>query len=79
MSLAPKQVVPKLPGNNNNNNNIRIYWSFKELTDTGATGAPQKATAQKGERILELLEEVLLAFIEEMDRSQWKYDWQKKP
>ena len=76
MSLAPKQVVPKLPGNNNNN--IRIYWSFKELTDTGATGAPQKATAQKGERILELLEEVLLAFIEEMDRSQWKYGWQKK-
>jgi creatinine amidohydrolase len=78
MSLAPKQVVPKLPGNNSNNNTIRIYWSFKELTDTGTTGAPQKATAQKGERILELLEEVLLAFIEEMDRSQWKYGWQKK-
>jgi creatinine amidohydrolase len=72
MNLAPKQVVPKLPGNN-----VRIYWSFKELTDTGATGSPQKATAQKGERILELLEGTLLAFIEEMDRSQWKYGLKK--
>jgi creatinine amidohydrolase len=73
MNLAPKQVVPKLPGNNN----VRIYWSFEELTDTGATGAPQKATAQKGERILELLEGVLLSFIEEMDRNHWKYGQKK--
>jgi creatinine amidohydrolase len=38
---------------------VRIYWRFRELTNTGATGAPKKATAEKGERIMQLLEMVL--------------------
>lgn len=67
MTLAPQEVVPKLP------DNIRIFWNFSELTDTGATGAPRRATAEKGQRIIEILENVLLGFIADMDKNQWTY------
>ena len=67
MRNAPKKIIPKLP------HNIRIYWKFNELTDTGATGAPQKATRTKGDKIISILENVLLAFIRDMDKNQWNY------
>jgi creatinine amidohydrolase len=67
MTIAPKDVIPKLP------DNVRIYWKFNELTDTGATGAPRKATRAKGDKIITILESVLLAFIQEMEKNQWKY------
>lgn len=66
MHLAPEQVVPKLP------DNVRIYWKFGELTETGATGAPRKATVEKGERIMEILENVILTFIKDMDKNGWR-------
>jgi creatinine amidohydrolase len=53
--------------------NIRIYWRFNELTQTGATGAPRKATRAKGDKILEVLEELLLEFIKDMEKDNWKY------
>jgi creatinine amidohydrolase/Fe(II)-dependent formamide hydrolase-like protein len=69
--VRPEQVVPKLPhgtGIHNDDHNqvdaVRIYWRFKELTNnTGATGAPKKATAEKGEQIMQLLEMVLTSFV----------------
>jgi creatinine amidohydrolase len=64
---APPEVIPKLPSN------VRIYWKFNELTDTGATGAPRKATVQKGHEILKVLEQILLSFVEEMEDKDWKY------
>jgi creatinine amidohydrolase len=67
MTVAPKDVIPKLP------DNVRIYWKFKELTDTGATGAPRKATRTKGDKIISTLENVLLAFILDMEKNQWRY------
>jgi creatinine amidohydrolase len=67
MNSAPKEVIPRLP------ENVRIFWNFDELTRTGATGAPQKANIQKGNEILQVLEEILLSFIKEMDLSDWKY------
>jgi creatinine amidohydrolase len=67
MTVAPKDVIPKLP------DNVRIYWKFKELTDTGATGAPRKATRTKGDKIISILENVLLAFILDMEKNQWRY------
>ena len=67
MTVAPKDVIPKLP------DNVRIYWKFNELTDTGATGAPKKATRMKGDKIISILENVLLAFIRDMEKNQWKY------
>jgi creatinine amidohydrolase/Fe(II)-dependent formamide hydrolase-like protein len=78
--VRPEQVVPKLPdgtGIHNDDHNqvdaVRIYWTFKELTNTGATGAPKKVTAEKGERIMQLLEMVLTSFINEMESNNWKY------
>jgi creatinine amidohydrolase len=67
MSIAPKDVIPQLP------ENIRIYWKFNELTDTGATGSPRNATRTKGEKILNILENVLLEFILHMECKEWRY------
>ena len=67
MESAPKEVLPKLP------ENIRIFWKFDELTSTGATGAPQKASIEKGNEILQMLQDLLVSFIKEMELSDWKY------
>ena len=67
MKYAPKEIVPTLPSN------VRIYWKFNELTRTGATGAPRKATVQKGEKALETIEDILLSFITDMGKHDWKY------
>ncbi len=68
MNKAPIQVIPKFPSDN-----VRIYWKFDELTNTGATGAPRKATVHKGIQALNSLENVLLEFINSMDKTDWKY------
>jgi creatinine amidohydrolase len=68
MKQAPNEVIPKLPSEK-----IRIYWRFDELTRTGATGAPRKATVRKGEQALKVLEDTLLSFIDDMDRNEWRY------
>ena len=67
MNNAPKEIIPNLP------NNIRIYFNFNELTNTGATGAPMKASIQKGENALSALEDVLLSFVNKMEKFEWKY------
>src|SRR5215472_4324313 len=67
MKNAPEKIIPKLPAN------IRIYWRFNELTQTGATGAPRKATRAKGDKILEVLEKLLLEFLKDMEKDNWKY------
>jgi creatinine amidohydrolase len=68
MEFAPNDVIPKLPSDK-----IRIYWKFNELTDTGATGAAKKATAEKGEAAIRALEKILLSFLSDMDKNNWKY------
>jgi creatinine amidohydrolase len=68
MKQAPNEVIPELPSDK-----IRIYWRFDELTSTGATGAPKKATIQKGKQALKVLEDTLLSFINDMDRTEWRY------
>lgn len=68
MKYAPMEIVPKFPSDT-----VRIYWKFDELTNTGATGAPRKATVQKGMQALKALENVLLSFINNMDKTDWRY------
>ena len=68
MDLAPEDVIPKLP-----DNGIRVYWKFNELTNTGATGSPKIATIEKGENALKSLEDVLVSFVNEMKKHDWKY------
>lgn len=65
---APEQIIPNLPGDD-----IRLYWKFSELTRTGATGAPKEASVQKGQEFINILERVVLDFINKMNHSNWKY------
>ena len=67
MRYAPKKTIPKLP------RNVRIYWRFSELTKSGATGAPRRASRSKGDETLQILERLLLGFINDMERNNWKY------
>jgi len=68
MDYAPEEVIPKLPGNN-----VRIYWKFNELTSTGSTGSPKRATIEKGEKALKSIEDVLVSFLNDMEKHNWKY------
>jgi creatinine amidohydrolase len=65
---APEQIIPNLPGDD-----IRLYWKFSELTQTGATGAPKEASVQKGQEIIDILQRVILDFINKMNASNWRY------
>lgn len=65
---APKTIIPNLPSDH-----VRIYWKFNELTQTGASGASRKASEKKGDQILTVLEEILVSFIEKMEKNDWKY------
>ncbi len=67
MRYAPKKTIPKLP------RNVRIYWRFSELTKSGATGAPRRASRSKGDETLQILERLLLGFINDMEKNNWKY------
>lgn len=62
------QVIPNLP-----NDEIRIYWKFNELTNTGITGAPKKASIEKGQEIIRILTNVIVSFISNMENNDWKY------
>lgn len=60
-------VVPRLP------DNVEIKWNFAELTNTGATGDPSRATAEKGRKMVDVLIKALVEFIKDMDAREWNY------
>lgn len=60
-------VVPDLPVH------MQIKWTFDELTSYGATGAPERATKEKGERMRKALVQLVVSFIEDMDEKGWSY------
>lgn len=60
-------VVPNLP------EHVEIKWNFAELTNTGATGDPSKATAEKGAKMLDVLLKAVVQFIKDMDARDWNY------
>ncbi len=62
-----KGVVPNLP------EHVEIKWNFAELTNTGATGDPSKATVAKGQKMVEVLVKEVVRFFREMDDRDWKY------
>lgn len=68
IKYAPSETIPNLPSDE-----IRLYWKFNELTKTGATGASNKATLEKGKKIVEILKDVLVSFLIKMQSSDWKY------
>ena len=67
-NFAPEQIIPNLP-----KDEIRLYWKFNELTNTGSTGAPRKASVEKGQKIIEILKGIIISFIITMENNDWKY------
>ncbi len=61
-------IIPNLP-----KDDIRLYWKFNELTDTGYTGDPRIASSQKGEKIIEILKNIVIEFLNVMEKNEWKY------
>jgi len=62
-----KGVVPKLPAH------VDLKWKFNELTNTGASGDPTKATQEKGAAMRKVLVEAVVEFIRYMDSINWEY------
>ncbi|WP_027362444.1 creatininase family protein [Desulfospira joergensenii] len=53
--------------------NVKLVWNFSELTDLGASGAPEKATPEKGEKMKTALVDYLVDFVTRMDAQGWRY------
>lgn len=53
--------------------NLKLIWNFDELTDCGATGSPELATKEKGEKMKKVLVDYIIDFINRMDEQNWKY------
>ena len=51
-----------------------LIWDIKEITETGATGDPTKASVEKGKQMLDILVNLVAGAIEDMDRSGWNYN-----
>ena len=52
---------------------VKLIWNFQELTDFGASGAPEKATVEKGRKMKQVLVDTVSDFIKRMDAQDWKY------
>jgi creatinine amidohydrolase len=52
---------------------VKQFWTFDELTDYGATGAPSKATLDKGEKMKQVLVDCMVNFLLRMDQQNWGY------
>jgi len=61
-----KGVIPTLP------EYVEVKWCFNELTNTGASGDPSVGTAEKGKLMEKAVVDVLVNFIKEMDKNDWK-------
>ena len=59
------------------NEKTGIIWDIAELTATGATGDPTKATVEKGKKMLEILVDLVAAGIEDMNKRGWNYNTSK--
>jgi creatinine amidohydrolase len=64
---AAKGMVPEV------DDNVSLVWNFAELTDFGATGSPELASAEKGEKMKTALVDCLVDFVHKMDTLNWRY------
>jgi creatinine amidohydrolase len=53
--------------------NIKLIWNFEELTDYGASGAPERGTVEKGRKMKKALVDYLVDFMTKMDQQGWRY------
>ncbi|ABC24523.1 creatininase family protein [Rhodospirillum rubrum] len=54
--------------------NVKELWDFSELTDYGATGAPEKATREKGQAMYDVLVDYLVAYLTKRRDTNWAYN-----
>ncbi len=64
---AAAGVVPVLP------KYLDVKWRFSELTNTGATGDPTKATPAKGKKMRQVLVDAMVKALSDLDAAGW--DW----
>ena len=50
---------------------VAVSQSFHQVTETGAMGSPELATAKKGQKLFDLISPVVIEFLKEF--SGWKY------
>ena len=55
------------------NETTGVIWDIKEITETGATGDPTKASIEKGNQMLDILVGLVADAIEEMNKNGWTY------
>lgn len=60
-------VVPHLP------KYVDVKWLFNELTNTGASGDPTKATPEKGKKMREALVDAVVKILSDLDKKDWDY------
>jgi creatinine amidohydrolase len=60
-------VVPDLPAN------LDVMWKFSELTNTGASGDPTKATLKKGQVMKDTLVNAIVDALKKLDACDWDY------
>jgi len=58
-------VVPHLP------ECVDVKWKFNELTNTGVTDDPTKATPEKGRKMREAMVEAVVKIISALDAADW--------
>jgi creatinine amidohydrolase len=66
MSRA-KGMIPDMFGD------VKLVWNFEELTDHGASGAPEKGTAEKGDKMKKALVDYVVDYVTRMDAQGWRY------
>ncbi len=52
---------------------VDLVWNFQELTDYGASGAPEKGTEEKGKIMRKALTDYLIDFVKRMDKQGWRF------
>lgn len=73
MHLAPDQVRPIEPGNGQGPSypqDFMDYFDATELTADGSWGYPERATPEKGEKMLQILEEFALEYLEAIEKKK---------
>lgn len=78
MAIRPELVnlnnaKNQIPADVFDNYGISYIWDISEISETGATGAPQFATKEKGEKIINCLVDSILELIKHLNANNWIY------
>lgn len=66
--LATSVIPDNLPPH------VDVKWDFAEITDTGQTGDATKATAEKGEKMNDVLVNAMIEAIDYLNQVDWNYN-----